>query len=192
MIHWPDPKVDIRKPLEVILKARDKGDVKFVGLANTNAQDLEKSFELHRLEGFQAEHNLWSQHNYKLANEKFPEALFSGWGTFDKGILSGRVTLDRKYDSSDARSWAPWWNKKEVAEKLQKVETLKGLCDQHQLSLSEFSLLFSLSTLKPGLALVGSKTPQDLEIAVNVARKTSLFPIVTSIYEEFKRLHKTT
>jgi len=66
MIHWPDPRVDIRRPLEVLLKAREQSKIRFIGLANTNAEDLEKSRELTVLDGFQAEHNFWQQAQFLL------------------------------------------------------------------------------------------------------------------------------
>lgn len=190
MIHWPDPRVDIRRPLEVLLKAREQSKIRFLGLANTNAEDLEKAKELTVLDGFQAEHNLWQQSNFALIADQAQRALFTGWGTFDKGILTGRVNLERQYDSSDARSWAPWWNKKEIELKLKQVQILRGLCEPFDLSLSELSLLGALTSLSPGVVLVGSKTPQDLKEVVEISQKIHKIQTVKSILEHFKTLHK--
>lgn len=190
LIHWPDPRVDIRHPLEVLIRAKEKGKIKFLGLANTNAEDLKKAQELTRLEGFQAEHNLWTQENFKLIEPLSKEALFTGWGTFDKGILSGRVSLDRQYDASDARSWAPWWNKKEVALKISKVESLKKICQSYGVTLSEFSLLFACSTLTPGIPLIGAKSPKDLEQAWVSLQNNQKIRNVSSIFDEFQDLNK--
>ncbi len=190
MIHWPDPRVDIRRPLEVLLKAREQSKIRFIGLANTNAEDLEKSRELTVLDGFQAEHNFWQQAHFALIADQAQRALFTGWGTFDKGILTGRVSLERKYETSDARSWAPWWNKKEIEKKLEQVSLLKDLCDQHELSLTEMSLLTALTTLKPGVVLVGSKTPQDLKEVYQISMNHQKIQDVNKVLEAFQRLHK--
>lgn len=190
LIHWPDPKVDIRRPLEVLLRAREQSKIRFIGLANTNAEDLQKSKELTELDGFQAQHNLWHQDNFALIADQAERALFTGWGTFDKGILTGRVSLERTYEASDVRSSAPWWNKTEIEEKLERLKTLKALSDPHELTLSEVSLLFALTSLSPGVVLVGSKTPQDLQEVIRVSQKTQKIPTVKNVIEEWKRLHK--
>lgn len=190
MIHWPDPRVDIRRPLEVLLKAREQSKIRFLGLANTNSEDLEKAKELTVLDGFQAEHNLWQQSNFALIADQAQRALFTGWGTFDKGILTGRVSLERQYDSSDARSWAPWWNKKEIEQKLNQVQILESLCGPMEISLSELSLIGALTTLNPGVVLVGSKTPQDLREAVAITQRNDKFQSVKSILKSYQTLHK--
>jgi len=46
MIHWPDTRVDIRRPLEVLAKAKHQGKIKHIGLCNTNIADLEKGSEI--------------------------------------------------------------------------------------------------------------------------------------------------
>lgn len=43
MIHWHDPKIDIRKPLEVLYKAVSKERFVILALANTNIEDLQKA-----------------------------------------------------------------------------------------------------------------------------------------------------
>src|SRR5690606_12662881 len=34
MIHWPDSRVDIRLPLEVLARAQKAGKIKYIGLCN--------------------------------------------------------------------------------------------------------------------------------------------------------------
>ncbi len=132
MIHWPDPRVDIRRPLEVLSKAYEQKKILHIGLCNTNMDDLLKASEICEIKVVQSQLNLFSRDALK---EIVPyciqnEISFMSWGTLDKGILSRRVTSDRKYDRIDARSWAPWWDKKEV---VKKVEVVNGLCERFNL-----------------------------------------------------------
>jgi myo-inositol catabolism protein IolS len=190
MIHWPDPKVDIRKPLEVLYKAREQGKIRFIGLANTTSEDLEKAQEITQITGFQAEHNLWTTKNYELVEDRLEETLFTGWGTFDKGILSGRVAPERKFDSSDARSWAPWWNRKEVALKLEKIESLKSHLGPYQIELPDFCLSFALSTRKPVCSLIGFKTLEDLDKILTCLNDNKSSEIIHKIYSSWINLAK--
>ncbi len=188
MIHWPDAKIDIRKPLEVLYRAQETGKIQHIGLANTNAEDLEKAKEIVKLVGFQSEHNLWTTKSYELLEPIYPESLFTGWGTFDKGILSGRVSNERKYDSSDARSWAPWWSRKDVAVKLKKVDQLKSILESHQLELSDFALNYGLSTSRPVCGLVGMKSLSDLENVINSLNNRIPPQLIHKIYTDWTNL----
>lgn len=133
MIHWPDTQVDIRLALEVLKKKQEQGQVQFIGLCNTHYDDLLKAQEILKIEALQSEFNIWNQDFKKLIERirqtqliPHDEYLNMGWGTFDKGILTQRVTKSRKFDQYDARSWAPWWKKQDLNKKIEFVEKLKS------------------------------------------------------------------
>lgn len=162
MIHWPDAKVDIREPLEVIIKAQKAGKVKEIGLCNTNLDDLTKAQELCEISVIQSELNLFNQEPFARLNNNWKKSLSMSWGTFDKGILSGRVTRDRKYSADDCRSWAPWWNKKEVLEKIDKTTELKKILDEYGIALADFCLHYNLNYYGVSTCLIGLKTEDDV------------------------------
>lgn len=165
MIHWPDKNIDIRYPLEVLQKAKDKKDIKHIGLCNTNEEDLLKAQEICEINFIQSEVNLF---NNQLDSIK-QDAYKMGWGTFDKGILTGSVKLDRKFDSDDCRHWAPWWKKSNWKQKVQKVESLEIFVKKHDMTLLEFSLAFSQSQVDSSIC--GFKTSQQLDQIINAIDK---------------------
>lgn len=137
MIHWPDDYYDIRYSLEVLLRAKESGKIKYIGLSNTTMDDLKKAEEIVGSSGVDAVQGELNIFNRKAVGEIFPylkekKIPFFAWGTLDKGIISGRVTSKRSdYDSFDARSWAPWWknsNEKEKREK--KFQAMKEIADK--------------------------------------------------------------
>jgi myo-inositol catabolism protein IolS len=163
MIHWPDQNVDIRKPLEVIKKAQDQGKIKSIGLCNTNLEDLEKSVEVCEVKTIQVQFNYFEQKNLDLikwANNNKISVM--SWGTFDQGILSGRVTIDRKFDPEDCRSWAPWWDKELVKTKVTKLAKIIPVLDSQNISLQSFALSFNYHH-GVDLCLVGSRNSEQLK-----------------------------
>lgn len=162
MIHWPDPKVDICEPLEVLVKAREAGKIKYLGLCNTTPGDLAKADSLTEISILQSELNLFHQEAFQRLGDAWKHRLSMGWGTFDKGILTGRVSENRKYDKEDARSWAPWWNKKEVLLKIERTKSLQKILTDYDLSLSDFCIQYSLNYFGLTSCLVGFKTVGDL------------------------------
>ena len=39
-IHWHDKMVDIRRPMEVLSRKKEKGDIRYIGLCNTTKRRL--------------------------------------------------------------------------------------------------------------------------------------------------------
>jgi myo-inositol catabolism protein IolS len=167
MIHWPDARTDIRGPLEVLKRAQEKGLIKDIGLCNTNMNDLVKAREICDVKVLQSELNLFNQNSFKEVGEEWKNSLSMGWGTLDKGILSGRVLKDRKFSSDDARSWAPWWNKKEVLKKIERTEKLKQILDEYHIPLPAFCIHYSLSYFGLSTCLVGLKSVGDVVHALS-------------------------
>lgn len=169
MIHWPDPRVDIRKPIETLRSYQEKGAIKHLGLCNTNSEDLSKAQEVAEIKYLQSEINLFKSESFSgLDPEKF---ITMSWGTFDKGILTGRVFKGRKFDETDCRSWAPWWNNKEVLAKVDRAEALVRILEDKEVSLKHFALQFNLQYKSIDLILAGSKTVEDFDDVLNLIKK---------------------
>lgn len=162
MIHWPDKNIDIRRPMEILKKYQEKEAIAHLGLCNTNLEDLKLAGEVGEISFLQSELNVLRTQAFDDLNDNWKKYYTMSWGTLDKGILSGRVTADRKFDNSDARSWAPWWNKKEVSGKIERVKKLKLILDDYNLSLPQFCLNFNLHYYGISSCLVGIKNNKDL------------------------------
>jgi len=130
LIHWPDQNVDIRKPLERLAKLQLEKKIKYIGLCNTNATDLALASEVCSIDVIQAEFNLFKRENFEKIYDPFCKknnAAFMSWGPIDKGILSGKYNLNRKFDDSDCRKSAPWFKQADVVKKVEIVEAAKKL-----------------------------------------------------------------
>ncbi|MBC7427643.1 MAG: aldo/keto reductase [Bacteriovorax sp.] len=173
MVHWPDSKVDIRKTVEVLSKAKEQGKIKHIGLCNTFVEDLNKAFEVDRIEVVQSEFNFFT--NKFVREELFPylnekHMSFMSWGTLDKGILTGRVDEKRKtYDKSDCRSWAPWWKDADNSAKFEAMKNLWPALDKNHHTGLEMALGYNLSFPELSVAICGAKTSDQLQSLLKAA-----------------------
>lgn len=163
MIHWPDKNIDIRKPLEILVKYQMKGVIRKIGLCNSNLEDLTKAKELTRIDVLQSEYNLFNR-NSEL--ELFPycqknQCAFMSWGPLDKGALTGNYDLNRTYDNVDARKSAPWFKKSDLEKKVNLVNKMKKLLPPDK-TMMQMINGFYLSEKNLSTILVGAKTPQKL------------------------------
>lgn len=162
MVHWPDKKVDIRRTLEVLQKAQQRQMIEHIGLCNTNTEELMLAAEVCDVRFVQSELNLFETTSFEQMGEHWKKCFSMGWGTFDKGILSGRVTKERLFAKEDARSWAPWWRHSQVQEKIDRTIKLQSILKDYDLSLPAFCVQYNLNYFGLSSTLIGFKNISDV------------------------------
>jgi aryl-alcohol dehydrogenase-like predicted oxidoreductase len=164
MIHWPDPRNDIRFTLEYLEKRREAGCIAALGLCNTNAEDLAKAKEITTILAIQEEYNVFvAPKKQEWLTEIESQGLgYMAWGTLDKGVLTGRVTAERKFEASDARSHAPWWKKEDRSNKFKAVTAFKKLIEDSEITLLDLAIHGALNPPAVTCALVGVRNSEQL------------------------------
>ncbi|HAR61968.1 MAG: hypothetical protein DKM50_10860 [Candidatus Margulisiibacteriota bacterium] len=169
LVHYPDPKVDIRRVMEILSKNKREGKIKFIGLCNTNLENYKKACEVESIEVLQSEFNLFASYPKENLFElvKRDNLGFMSWGSLDKGILTGRVNRERKkYDSSDFRSWAPWWKGESFEFKLNVLDTIKKHFAATGHSLLDFALGYLLNYKEVSTAICGFRNKDQLSTII--------------------------
>ena len=169
MIHWPDKNVDIRTPMEYLSKIKEEGKIRAIGLSNSFPEDIIKAMEIDRVDALQNEFNLF---NASVKDTIFEVVRGNGlgfmcWGTFDKGILTGRVTPERRFDEVDARSWAPWWKNENKTPKHRAMERINELLRETEHTGLELALGYVLQYSEVSTALCGMRNSEQLTTTIN-------------------------
>lgn len=187
MIHWPDPRVDIREPLKVLKKAQENGKIKYIGLCNTNIEDLTKAEEITKIDIVQSELNWFNQPPKEVIDYISKNKLgFMGWGSFDKGILTGRFLERREFPKEDARSWAPWWKGSNTEERADFVNQFASEIENWV----AFALTYPLTQDWVSTALCGVKSSEQLESLV--LGNDQDFEVYRKFEQEFKKFRGNT
>lgn len=162
-IHWPDRRHDIRGAVEVLVRAQEKGQIKFIGLCNTNPEDLQKAQEIAHIQTIQSEFNLFNQTPFENVQSFLPKKGFMAWGTFDKGIITGRVTESRTFSPEDARSSAPWWKNSPKDKKMATMKKIFPELERQQYCGTELALSYNLSFINVSSTLCGIRNKEQLQ-----------------------------
>ncbi len=191
MVHWPDQNVDIRKTLDVLTKAQAQNKIRYIGLCNTNLQELALAKEVAKIDVVQNQFNIFEN----SAKEMFPQLSsenikFMSWGTLDKGIITGSVNNKRTFDEHDVRSSeTPWWNDEINLPKINQMEKILPFLEDNGHTGLELALSYNMSSFRrdqvKGLCLCGAKTTDQLKLLQNAINNSISNELLDQLEREF-------
>ncbi len=163
LVHWPDPKTDIRKTMEVLSQAKEEGKIKAVGLCNTSVSDIKAASEVMNIDVVQSPFNLWDRKAEKELFSSLREKSigFMAYGTFDQGMLTGKIKPDQKFDQHDLRA-AKRWQKTPKEKKFAAIEVLKDMVGADVQPMVSLALSAVLDSDVTSTALCGVRNVKQL------------------------------
>lgn len=166
--HVDDPAVPIEDVVGVMSEYVQAGKVRYLGLSNTDGEQLRRANAVHPISAFQTEYSVFARESESL----FPLIDELGIGVvayspLARGFLSGNVRPQSTYPEGDMRHNLEWWATDNYDENMEVVRGLTALADEHQISLSQSSLAWILAQRDNIVPIPGSRNPG--RIAENVA-----------------------
>lgn len=188
-LHWPRSDMDIRRAMEGLEMARQRGLLRAVGLSNFNAAQMQKVSEVGQIDALQIPYNLFWRFAEQDAiaycvENRIPVITYS---SIAQGSLTGKFPRDVKFSPSDQRSTIVLFEPQVWPHLFDAVEKLKTLAQEVGRPLVHLAIQWSLS--RPGIAstLVGARSPAQVEQnaqAVECQLPAWVFERMTAISDE--------
>jgi aryl-alcohol dehydrogenase-like predicted oxidoreductase len=131
-VHWPDPLVPIEEVAEAMRLLFEQGRIGAIGVSNFSVLQMERFRRVAPLHVLQPPYNLFER---EIEAEILPYcrknniATF-GYGALCRGLLSGRMRADTKFEGDDLRRSDPKFQQPRFAEYLAAVERLDQLAQR--------------------------------------------------------------
>ena len=164
-VHWPDPHTPIAETARVLEDLRREGKIRAIGVSNYGPAQMQEFRAAAKLESVQSPYNLFER---EIEADVLPYAQRTGltvlsYGALCRGLLSGAMTLDRRFSGDDLRNVDPKFRGERFQQYLAAVEQLRTLArirfDKSVLALAVRWVLDQ----GPTLALWGARSPEQLE-----------------------------
>jgi aryl-alcohol dehydrogenase-like predicted oxidoreductase len=131
-VHWPDPLVTIEETAETMRALLEKGKIRAIGVSNFSVAQLERFRRVAPLHVVQPPFNLFER---GIESEILPycrknKIATFGYGALCRGLLSGRMRPDSKFEGDDLRRTDPKFQPPRFAQYLAAVERLDRLAQQ--------------------------------------------------------------
>ncbi len=131
-VHWPDPLVTIEETAEAMHALLRQGKIRAIGVSNFSVGQMEQFRRVAPLHVLQPPYNLFER---AIDTDVLPYcrknriATF-GYGALCRGLLSGRMTADSKFEGDDLRRTDPKFQQPRFAQYLAAVQRLDRLAQQ--------------------------------------------------------------
>jgi aryl-alcohol dehydrogenase-like predicted oxidoreductase len=157
--HRVDPQVPIEDVAGAVKDLVVAGKVKHFGLSEAGASTIRRAHAIHPVAALQSEYSLWWR---QPEDEVLPalEELGIGLVPFSplgKGFLTGKISADVKFDSSDFRSTVPRFETENLKANQVLVDILRRFAQRKALTPAQLALAWLLAK-KPWIVPIPGTT----------------------------------
>jgi aryl-alcohol dehydrogenase-like predicted oxidoreductase len=131
-VHWPDPKVPMAETAKAMRDLFEQGTIRRIGVSNFSVTQMEAFRRVSPLHVVQPPYNLFER---AIEAEVLPYCKKNGIATFGygalcRGLLSGRMRADTKFEGDDLRLHDPKFQAPRFAQYLAAVKRLDLLAQE--------------------------------------------------------------
>src|ERR1035437_132661 len=172
-IHWPEPDEDLEEGWEALVRLKEAGKVRNIGVSNCNASQLA------RIAKFAVPSSL--QPPYSLVSPEIEESILPYCGDHNigvivyspmrNGLLSGAMTKERvaTLPEDDVRRRMPAFQEPNLTRNLALVEKLRALGDCHGRTPGEVAIAWTLRRPEVTAAIVGLRNASQIHGVIGAA-----------------------
>lgn len=158
-IHWPDSSTPIEESWKAMAQLKAQGKVRAIGVSNYSLEQLQKAHAVHPVDSIQPPYSLLRR---GIEQDIVPfcrknNISILAYSPLERGLLTGKVTLDRHFPKGDHREGHPMFSHENRKLVLDALEKMRPIAERHKATLSQ--VIIACTIHMPGItaALVGAR-----------------------------------
>lgn len=164
--HRPDPEVPIEETIGAMAELVQAGKIRFIGLSEANAENLEKAHHTHPVSALQTELSLWSR---DVEVNILPKARelgigFVAYSPLGRGFLTGTIKKRDDLEQGDWRLSNPRFSEEAIANNQKLVEKVKEIAAEKDVTPSQVALAWVLAKGDDIAAIPGTRRSKYLHL----------------------------
>jgi aryl-alcohol dehydrogenase-like predicted oxidoreductase len=169
-VHWPDPLVPVEETAEAMRSLYEQGKIRAIGVSNFSVAQMDRFREVAPLHVLQPPYNLFER---DIEAEILPycranQIATLGYGALCRGLLSGRMRPDTKFEGDDLRRIDPKFQPPRFAQYLDAVRQLDEFAERRfHRRVIHLAVRWMLDR-GISVALWGGRHPDQVEAALGV------------------------
>jgi aryl-alcohol dehydrogenase-like predicted oxidoreductase len=166
-IHQPAPEADIEQGWETLIRLRDEGKVRHIGVSNFSVAHLERLRSIEPVESLQPPYSLIDR---RIEGTIVPYCRRHGigvivWSPLMRGLLAGHLSRDAiaRLPADDTRRDAPEFQEPRLSRNLALVERLRGVARRHDRTPAQVAIAWTLRDPVVTGAIVGMRSAEQAQ-----------------------------
>ena len=170
-VHWPDPLVPIEETASTLARFYEEGRIRAIGVSNYNVDQMAAFAAVAPLHTLQPPYNLFER---AIEHDILPwcrehKLTVLAYGALCRGLLSGKVTAQRRYAGDDLRNKDPKFQPGRLEQYLAAVSRLDTLAkERFGKNVLALAIRFILDREPNSIALWGARRPDQLDALADV------------------------
>jgi aryl-alcohol dehydrogenase-like predicted oxidoreductase len=172
-VHWPDPDADIEAGWETMVRLKEEGKVRWIGVSNFSLSQLQRAARLGAITSLQPPYSILSP---EIESGILPYVAGNDIGVIvyspmKSGLLSGKMTRERiaAMPPDDFRPRTPSFCEPNLTMNLALVELLREMGARHGRTPGEVAIAWTLRRKEVTAAIVGLRSPEQLKGVIGAA-----------------------
>ncbi len=164
-VHWPDQHVPAEETATALRGLLEAGKIRAIGVSNYSPAQMDAFREVAPLHTTQPPYNLFERGADADALPYCVEHRMVSltYGVLCRGLLSGKITAERRFAPGDLRRFDPKLRRKRLPQYLAAVKRLTALArERHDKSVLALSVRWALQQEGVGSVLWGVRRPEQL------------------------------
>jgi aryl-alcohol dehydrogenase-like predicted oxidoreductase len=163
--HWPDSTTPIEESMEALLELQTEGKVRAIGVSNFSAEQMQECIQTGVIASDQPPYSALRR---DIEADVLPFCVEHNIGVLAyspiaQGLLTGKVTMDRKFPESDVRYGKPWFQSKNLKRIHEMLDQVRPIADGHGATLGQVFIAWVVAQKGLTTALVGARNERQVE-----------------------------
>ncbi len=163
--HWPDSTTPPKETMAALSRLLEEGKIRAIGLSNFTAEMIE---ECRRYGPVHSDQPPYSMLSRGIEGDVLPYCAANGvsvivYSPLQQGLLTGKVTMDRKFAKGDQRRSKAWFKPHNRRRMLEFLDTIRPIAGAHGKSLAQLAINWCLCQEGVTATIVGARRADQVE-----------------------------
>jgi aryl-alcohol dehydrogenase-like predicted oxidoreductase len=163
-IHWPDKSTPLEETLEELMKIRESGKFRYLGVSNFSPKLMDQVHAITDIISVQPQYSMLDR---RIEGDVLPYAISRemgvlSYGTLAGGILTGKYRDIPEFSEEDRRGHFYDFFREPLWGRIQELlDTLRGIAAERNVSVAQVAINWTIHQKGITAALVGAKRPDQ-------------------------------
>ena len=188
LVHWPDPETPFSETMGALCDLRDQGKIRYAGVSNFMPEMMDECLKHMDIVADQAGYSIFER---RIERGVLPFCEERGigmmaYGSLAHGLLSGAMNEGTEFENWDWRATQnafgmPLFREGYFAENVRTARRLGEIAADAGMTLPDLAVAWVLSRQAVTTALVGFRTPAEVEAAARSASSEAPKDVIAEV-----------